>query len=82
MNVVRKPRCELSITLQDGRHIGYAEYGEPNGNPIFYFHGFPGSRLEAGHFHDIAIDNNCRLIGIDRPGMGLSSTDTKPNILS
>lgn len=70
------------IKLTDGRQLGFAEYGDPSGIPIFYFHGFPGSRLEAGRFHEIAIANRYRLIGIDRPGMGLSSFDKKRSILS
>ncbi|HAU3668146.1 MULTISPECIES: alpha/beta fold hydrolase [Legionella] len=72
----------LSIKLNDGRQLGFAEYGDTNGQPIFYFHGFPGSRLEAGHLHDIAASNRYRLIGIDRPGMGLSSIDIKRSITS
>jgi hypothetical protein len=34
------------IILRDGRSLGYGEIGDPGGKPIFYFHGFPGSRLE------------------------------------
>lgn len=71
-----------TIELKDGRLIGYAEYGDPNGAPIFYFHGFPGSRLEAGCFHNAAVANHYRLIGIDRPGMGMSSIDPNRSILS
>ncbi len=70
------------ITLADKRLIGYAEYGDPNGMPIFYFHGFPGSRLEASRFNHVAATNHYRLIGIDRPGMGLSSIDKKSTLLS
>lgn len=72
----------LTVMLKDGRQLGYAEYGNPTGKPIFYFHGTPGSRLEAGHMQNIAILNHYRLIGIDRPGMGLSSFHVKHNILS
>ncbi|MDP3706321.1 MAG: alpha/beta hydrolase [Legionellaceae bacterium] len=72
----------LSMILPDGRQLGYAEYGIHDGKPIFYFHGTPGSRLEAGHLQNIAILNHYRLIGIDRPGMGLSSFHVKHNILS
>lgn len=32
-----------TVELKDGRLLGFAEYGEPNGLPVFYFHGFPGS---------------------------------------
>jgi len=72
----------LSIILKDGRKLGYAEYGDPHGTVILYFHGFPGSRLEAAHFHDVAIKNHYRVIGVDRPGMGLSSMDDHRTILS
>lgn len=71
-----------TVELKDGRLIGYAEYGDPNGIPVFYFHGFPGSRLEAGCFHNAAVVNHYRLIGIDRPGMGMSSIEPKRSILS
>lgn len=53
------PNLNLSITLKDGRKLGYAEYGDPFGTVILYFHGFPGSRLESAHFHDVAIKNPC-----------------------
>ena len=71
-----------TVELKDGRLLGFAEYGDPNGLPIFYFHGFPGSRLEASRFHDVAADNGYRIIGIDRPGMGLSSIDKNRSMLS
>lgn len=72
----------LFIKLKDGRNLGFAQYGDPDGQPVFYFHGLPGSRLEAGHLHEAAIANNIRLIGLDRPGMGLSSIAHKRSILS
>ena len=33
------------ILLRDGRKLGYAEYGDPQGKPVFLFHGIPGSRM-------------------------------------
>jgi pimeloyl-ACP methyl ester carboxylesterase len=62
-----------SITLYDGRRLGFAEFGDQKGKPVFYFHGFPGSRLEAKLAERIALDTHVRFIGIDRPGYGLSS---------
>jgi pimeloyl-ACP methyl ester carboxylesterase len=82
---IMKPKTEnnsLSLELKDGRQLGFAEYGDPDGKPIFYFHGLPGSRLEAGHLHEVAVANSFRLIGLDRPGMGLSSIEPKRSILS
>jgi len=68
----------LTIKLKDGRQLGYADLGNPDANHvIFHFHGFPGYRLEAMLLADRAITKNVRLIGIDRPGWGLS--DFKKN---
>jgi len=63
--------------LKDGRRLGYAEFGVPNGKPLFHFHGYPGSRLEGKLLHETAAKCGVRLIAIDRPGMGFS--DVKPN---
>lgn len=60
------------ITLQDGRILGYCEIGAARGKPVFYFHGFPGSRLEARLAEKMARETNIKLISIDRPGYGLS----------
>ncbi len=67
---------EGSVRLSDGRQVGYAEYGDHHGSPVFHFHGHPGSRLEAGILHEPAAKSGVRLIGVDRPGMGYS--DFKP----
>ena len=34
------------LHLADGRELGYAEYGAPDGQPVLYCHGFPTCRLE------------------------------------
>jgi len=60
------------LTLRDGRRLGYAHYGEPDGQPIMYFHGHPGSRLEARLAHVAAAASGFRVIALDRPGYGLS----------
>jgi pimeloyl-ACP methyl ester carboxylesterase len=64
------------IRLEDGRRLGYGSCGDPSGMPIFYCHGFPGSRLEVVLADRAAAAHSIRLIGIDRPGYGLS--DAKP----
>ena len=55
--------------LPDGRKLGFAEGGDPKGAPVFYFHGFPGSRLEVA----LLPAKGLRLIGVDRPGYGMST---------
>lgn len=66
--------CEnLTVTLHDGRVLGYAEYGVPGGLPVLGFHGTPGSRLMFRIAHEAAIEANIRLIAPERPGFGISS---------
>ena len=70
---------DQTMKLADGRTLGYAEFGDPSGRPVLFFHGFPGSRLEA-----VSLDNPARAVGVrliapDRPGFGLS--DAKPGRL-
>jgi pimeloyl-ACP methyl ester carboxylesterase len=60
------------ITLADGRSLAFCEYGDTNGSPLFYFHGLPGSRLEAKLADEAGRHLNARIIGIDRPGFGRS----------
>jgi pimeloyl-ACP methyl ester carboxylesterase len=69
------------LELPDGRLLGYAEYGDPLGKPIFYFHGWPGSRLEARIAEQVAHQRQVRLIAVDRPGMGLSSFQPRRTLL-
>ncbi|MGH2633431.1 MAG: alpha/beta fold hydrolase [Tepidiformaceae bacterium] len=63
---------EQVLKLGDGRLLGYTEYGDPGGAPVVYFHGWPGSRLEAAPWDPAAKAGHVRLIAFDRPGYGLS----------
>jgi pimeloyl-ACP methyl ester carboxylesterase len=67
---------EGNIRLRDGRQLAYAEYGDPQGKPVFFFHGTPGSRLFHHPDASIAASVGARIIAIDRPGFGRS--DSKP----
>jgi pimeloyl-ACP methyl ester carboxylesterase len=60
------------ISLCDGRRLCYAAYGDPDGKPVFFFHGLPGSRRQRHPDNSIAIKLGARIIAIDRPGYGLS----------
>ncbi len=70
-----------TLRLEGGRLLGYAVYGDPEGWPIFYFHGFPGSRLEAQLADRVAARLGVRLIAVDRPGFGLSDFKPRRTIL-
>jgi pimeloyl-ACP methyl ester carboxylesterase len=70
------------LTLPSGRTLAYSTTGSPTGTPIFYIHGFPGSRLEANALDSIGHKLNARIIAFDRPGFGLSSMDPNRTMLS
>lgn len=61
-----------SIRLRNGRRLGYAEWGDPNGHPLIYCHGWPSSRLEGRLAHHAGVASAVRVISPDRPGIGLS----------
>ena len=69
------------LRLGDGRRLAYCEYGVRDGKPIFYFHGWPGSRLEAQLAAPTARSYNARLIAVDRPGFGRSDFKRKRTLL-
>jgi pimeloyl-ACP methyl ester carboxylesterase len=66
-------RTEQRVVLDDGRTLGFAEYGDPRGEPVLEFHGWPSCRLEAWAYDEAGKKLGARIIGIDRPGFGLST---------
>jgi pimeloyl-ACP methyl ester carboxylesterase len=65
---------EGTVTLADGRRLGYGEYGERGGKPVLFFHGCPGGRqFDQGR---AVTDSGAWLFVLERPGFGLS--DAKP----
>src|SRR5207249_3545106 len=62
-----------TLRLRDGRTLGTHEFGDPEGAPVFYFHGHPGCGREATILHDAAVDAHLRIVALDRPGMGRST---------
>lgn len=61
------------MQLDDGRTLAWAEYGDPRGVPVFYFHGGGASLIEGGCFDQDAREAGIRLVAPSRPG-GLHST--------
>jgi pimeloyl-ACP methyl ester carboxylesterase len=68
-------RLDSTVSLPDGRRLAFAEWGVPDGKPLFFFHGTPHSRLycpdESG-----TIAAGVRVITVDRPGVG--GSDIRP----
>jgi pimeloyl-ACP methyl ester carboxylesterase len=61
------------VRLTDGRRLEYADYGDPSGPLVLYFHGIPSSHLEihatASEIHAAGL----HIVAINRPGIGRSS---------
>lgn len=63
---------DCSILLSNGRRLGYADFGLSSGEPVIFFHGWPGTRLDVWCCRSIASQVGIRMIAVDRPGMGFS----------
>ncbi|MHB0878013.1 MAG: alpha/beta fold hydrolase [Anaerolineae bacterium] len=73
--------ADRTMVLPDGRCLGYAEYGDRNGEPVFYCHGMPGSRLQRHPDIAAIAGKSARLIVPDRPGYGLSTFQPQRRLL-
>ena len=76
-----KPRAEGRFHLPGGRRIGYAEYGDPNGPVVLWFHGTPGGRRQFPLVGRRAAEKlGLRVVMVERPGSGLSDPHPYDNI--
>jgi pimeloyl-ACP methyl ester carboxylesterase len=70
-----------TIKLKDGRTLGFAEYGDLKGKPLFFFHGWPSARIAAEKYDVLAKKLHIHLISPDRPGYGYSDFKKDRKIL-
>ncbi len=59
--------------MVDARTVRVRTAGDPDGFPVLYFHGTPGSRLDLAFGDELVAAAGVRLISFDRPGYGGSS---------
>jgi pimeloyl-ACP methyl ester carboxylesterase len=72
---IDRPRAEGKIVLPRGGRLGYAEFGDPDGRLLLWFHGTPGGRRQIPLVaRKEAEELGFRLVCIERPGVG-GSTD-------
>jgi pimeloyl-ACP methyl ester carboxylesterase len=71
----REDGDQLVMELPGGGSLGYAGFGDPGGVPCLAFHGQSSSRLMPGWMFppELLTAAGVRMIGVDRPGYGLSS---------
>lgn len=69
------PRLEGAIQVEGGRRLGFAEFGPPDGRAVVWLHGTPGARRQIPHEARVYAERHgVRIVGIDRPGIGLSTS--------
>ena len=65
-------RLARVLHLRNGRRLGFAEYGAPDGQPVVALHGTPGARTMFAVADQAARAKGIRIIAPDRAGYGLS----------
>lgn len=67
------PRAEGTVFLPSGRRLGYAEFGDPTGPVVLWFHGTPGGRRQLPIVGRRAAEKlGLRVVLVERAGSGLS----------
>src|SRR6266446_2841659 len=69
------------ISLADGGSVAVSEYGDRDGAPIFFCHGWPSSRTMAELTENAARALHLRIISPDRPGIRNSSLHPERKLL-
>ena len=65
--------AENLIQLPDGAVVAFEEYGDANGVPVIFCHGWPSSRTMARLTDEPARELGIRIVSLDRPGIRGSS---------
>ncbi len=69
------------LKLEGGGHVAYDEYGDPQGAPVLFCHGWPSSRSMARLTDEAAKRLQVRIISPDRPGICGSSFQSDRTLL-
>ncbi len=73
------PLADEVLRLADGRQLAWAEWGDPRGSPVVFFHPSPGSRMLCPDVYATSL-SGVRLITVDRPGYGGSDPVGDPTL--
>jgi pimeloyl-ACP methyl ester carboxylesterase len=82
VSLITAPRVEGTIRVREGRKLSFAEFGPVHGRPFVWLHGTPGARRQIPEAARVAAAGlGIRIIGIDRPGVGLSTPHLYDSVL-
>ncbi|MCB0829075.1 MAG: alpha/beta hydrolase [Solirubrobacterales bacterium] len=64
-----------TVELSDGRTLAFDTYGDPDGLPVIFSHGFSDSRIIRNPDEELTASLGVHMIAADQPGVGGSSPD-------
>jgi pimeloyl-ACP methyl ester carboxylesterase len=73
---------DSSRVLSDGRTLEYWEGGDREGRPVLVHQGTPATRILGRWGDEAAVAAGVRLVCLNRPGYGGSTTSRVPSLLS
>ncbi|MFY9914766.1 MAG: alpha/beta hydrolase [Nocardioidaceae bacterium] len=68
------------LTLPDGRQAQWWDGGDPRGSAVFFFRGCPDTRHAARSGADAARELGIRLVAVNRPGYGRSTSTESDHV--
>ena len=72
-----EPLSAPQVQTRDGRQLDVREWGDPDGDPVFFLHGSPGGALlrqvEVDSGDDVFRERHLRVVTYARPGYGRST---------
>lgn len=71
-----------TVRTPAGTTLAYETYGSPDGRPLVFFHGMPGSRLLGEVLDDAAKNHGVLVVAPDRPGYGRSELPAEFDLTS
>ncbi len=69
------------LILANGQRTSWLQYGVPTGAPLFFNNGWPGCAAQAVYLQEQALRLGLRVISIDRPGFGRSTSQPQRGLL-
>jgi pimeloyl-ACP methyl ester carboxylesterase len=70
------------VTRPGGRRVAYEQFGDPDGVPVLFCHGWMASRLARHPDDELTASLGIRLVTFDRAGIGRSDPDPAKSLLS
>lgn len=74
MGAVTRARVEGTIGMEPRRRLSFASFGPSDGKTFVWLHGTPGAATQVPEDVRVRAERDgLRIIGVDRPGVGLST---------